>query len=465
MDDVSRYVPRDEGQVYEELRELYRSSVASRMEEILEELWEDPQFFAEVKERFEEGRLTGNYPALERVMSEIPDESRDMFIVSGGLGAMRSFAPSEKESWDESPFEGNMDSYREALYIGMAHCFHDELPKFAERWLAELARVGYSGMVPYRFYNPEITWPVATKEQAERFETAIPKNLGMSEYAYAAVPDGSRQTLWLQLDGPRSLRSGYREIGVSDKPIRTDMAIVSAMTALEGQSVDVDGLRESLLKSDVSLDESLYVEVLESRGPSPLGGHASSHLLDYVLLLLRYHRPDFSYLPREEKIGLLVHACSHTNEFLDTLKKLMNFLEYGSPDGRTRVATRDADTDVKAAVLRDVDELTYRKIGEELELPRPKDFEVKGDYARVRQMVSRGRKIIFLAIGKDGWRRHIEAMRAEAKRWNSLTAVEQDAEVTAEALGMPYEEAYRIAEEADKRFKERMRRKNAEPEN
>ncbi len=49
MDDVSRYAPRDEGQVYEELRELYRPSVASRMEEILEELWEDPQFFAEVK--------------------------------------------------------------------------------------------------------------------------------------------------------------------------------------------------------------------------------------------------------------------------------------------------------------------------------------------------------------------------------------------------------------------------------
>jgi hypothetical protein len=159
----------------------------------------------------------------------------------------------------------------------------------------------------------------------------------------------------------------------------------------------------------------------------------------------------FSIIYDRPSISLLVHACSHTNEFLDTLKKLMNFLEYGSPDGRTRVATRDADTDVKAAVLRDVDELTYRKIGEELELPRPKDFEVKGDYARVRQMVSRGRKIIFLAIGKDGWRRHIEAMRAEAKRWNSLSDVEQEAEGFVEYLGLPYEEALRIAEEENSR--------------
>jgi hypothetical protein len=72
MDDVSRYVPRDEGQRYEELRELYRPSIASRMEEILEELWEDPQFFAEVKERFEKGRRRGIYPALERDLGQLP---------------------------------------------------------------------------------------------------------------------------------------------------------------------------------------------------------------------------------------------------------------------------------------------------------------------------------------------------------------------------------------------------------
>jgi hypothetical protein len=67
-------------------------------------------------------------------------------------------------------------------------------------------------------------------------------------------------------------------------------------------------------------------------------------------------------------------------------------------------------------------------------------------------MVSRGRKIIFLAIGKDGWRRQIEDMRAEAKRWNSLSDVEQEAEGFVEYLGLPYEEALRIAEEENSRI-------------
>jgi hypothetical protein len=294
-------LPHDDRRVREESAELYRVPVAVRIEELLDELWDDPAFFAEVRKRFEERSADGEFPALRESISKIPEQARDEFLVQCWFDAVESLTPPQTQPWDE--LEETVDSYRELLYGGMAFLFTEDLPWFAEEWLAELARVGYRGMVPYRFYNPEITWPVATKEQADRSETAIPKNLGMSEDAYAAVPDGSRQTLWLQLNGPRSLRSGYREIRVSDKPIRTDMAIVSAMTALEGKSVDVDGLRESLLKSDVSLDESLYMQELESRGLSPVGGHASSLLLDYVLLLLRYHRPDFRYLPREEKIS------------------------------------------------------------------------------------------------------------------------------------------------------------------
>lgn len=183
---------------------------------------------------------------------------------------------------------------------------------------------------------------------------------------------------------------------------------------------------------------------LERERPSPAGGHASSLFLDYVLPLLRYHRPDFGLLSREEKVGLLVYACAHINEFLDALKKLVTFLEYGNSNGRAKAATRDADTDVRAAILRDVDGLTYREIGEEIGVPRPKDFEIKGDYARVRHMVSRGRKILVLAIGEEGWRRHIKAMRAEAKRWNSLDEVEQEVESWVE-YGLPYEEALRMA--------------------
>jgi hypothetical protein len=49
--------------------------------------------------------------------------------------------------------------------------------------------------------------------------------------------------------------------------------------------------------------------------------------LDYVLMLLRHHRPGFDDLPREERTNLVADACAHMNEFLETLRKLLTFLE------------------------------------------------------------------------------------------------------------------------------------------
>jgi hypothetical protein len=439
-----RSLPHDYRRIREESAELYRAPVATRIEELLDELWDDSEFFAEVRKRFEERSANGEFPALRDALSKIPEgEARDEFLVQRWFDAVEFLTPPRRQPWDS--LNTTVDSYREELYGGMAYLFRgDEFPEFAEEWLTELNRVGYRGMVPFRFYNPDISWPVPTKEQPDRRRTAVSVNLGACEDAYAVVPEGSRQVLWLQLNGLRSIKRGYREVRVSDKPIRTDTAIVSALTALEGRSVNIEGLRESLEKSDISLDESLYMQGLKSEGALPFRGHVSSLFLDYVLLLLRYHRPDFSLLSREEKIGLIVHACARINEFLDALKKLVTFLEYGTPDGRAKPATRAADRDVKAAVLRDVDGLTYREIGEELDVPQPKDFEIKGDYPRVRQMVNRGRKILVLALGEDGWRRHIEAMKAEAKRWNSLSEVEQEVEGWVE-YGLPYKEALRMA--------------------
>lgn len=193
------------------------------------------------------------------------------------------------------------------------------------------------------------------------------------------------------------------------------------------------------------------------------GGLQSHQHLDYVLLLLRYYRPDFDDLPQEEKIGLIEHACGHINEFLEALRKLAAFLEYGAPGKHQKSAARDADRDVRAAVRRDVDGLTYRQIGEEFELPPPKDFKYKGDHPTARQMVSRGRSILERSLGIEGWREHIEAMRAEAKRWSSLSEVEQDAERMMEALQYPHEEAMRRAGERHARV-ERSRAEE-QPEN
>lgn len=478
MDDVSRYVPRDEGQVYEELRELYRPSVASRMEEILEELWEDPQFFAEVKERFEEGRLHGNYPALERAISEIPDESRDMFIVSGGLGAMRSFVPSEKEPWDESPFDGNIDAYLEELYGGMAYTYYNELPDFAQRWLDELSRVGYRGMST--IFGQDGVFYFPSKQPTDNM-SAVPRPLGARENAHPITFENSRQVLWLQLKGDRSLDHGYREVRVSEDPLRTDKAILAALTAMEGRTVDTDRLRIALDRLKLPLEEPMWYQLHEALKELPIlprdrsqsfaeymeqdrkqreeselvSGLRGAWFLDYILLVLRYHRPEFDSLPEKETLDLIEQTCTYTDTFIEALRKLTDFLEYGEPGRRQKAAAMDADRDVKAAVRRDVDGLTYCEIGRELAIPLPKDFGYKGDHPRVRQMVNRGRSLLKRALGKEGWQEHIKAMKAEAKRWNALDEIEQSAESMSEHSGIPYEEALRIEKEEAARMQER----------
>ena len=444
----------------EELRELARPIIAERLEVLVEQLWEDPALWEEINDRYERGSLSGNYPALVKDLSEVP-EQRHMFLRIGVMHAVGPLLPSVRQPWDESPFDGSMYAYREELYGGMAYTYEDELPAFAQEWLDELTRIGYRGMITVG--DEDHAHRLPTKEQADRFtETAVSRPLGVDEEAYPVTFENSRQVLWLVLEGERSLKQGYKEVRVSDRPVRTNEAILAALTVLEGKQVDARHVREALDASDIALDESLTMQSFEKRFR-----HLSlpTDLLEYVFLLLRYHRPDFDELPREERLDLIESTCSHINECMDATRKLTAFLEYGTPGKRQRGAARTADRDVRAAVRRDVDGWTYRRIGEELGVPLPRDFDYKGDHPTVRQMVSRGRNILERALGKGGWQEHIDAMRTEAKRWKMLTDVEQCAEDWANIPGMPYEEAYRICEEDHKQDKERMRSKSMEPEN
>ncbi|MEJ7872055.1 MAG: hypothetical protein WKF67_07325, partial [Rubrobacteraceae bacterium] len=178
-------------------------------------------------------------------------------------------------------------------------------------------------------------------------------------------------------------------------------------TALEGRQLDIGRLREVLPKVMPFPGESFW-----DRWKAALSGGSEGEAfrelrhhqaLDYVLSLLRYHRPGFDDLPVEERAGLVADTCAHINGLLETLRKLATFLEHGRPGRRGPTATRVTARDVAAAVLKDVDGLTYKEIGKEFGMLFPADFGHKGDHSAVRKMVVRGRKVLEQALGAEGW--------------------------------------------------------------
>jgi hypothetical protein len=138
--------------------------------------------------------------------------------------------------------------------------------------------------------------------------------------------------------------------------------------------------------------------------------------LHYAVMFLRYHSADFDELTFEGRADLVAETCSHINEFVEVLHKLMSLLEHGKPKRREPAATKVAARDSKAAVLREVDGLTNRQIAEALCMSVPADFLIKGDHPTVRKMVRRGRSALVAALGEESWQAQVQAMRDEAQR-------------------------------------------------
>src|SRR5215218_1113260 len=143
------------------------------------------------------------------------------------------------------------------------------------------------------------------------------------------------QLLWVLSDAYRD-PTGYLAVDVLHAP-RSNAAILAAMTAGLAEPVNVEQVQEGLSSLETPLKDTLDAYIEEDwerlKAGSDYAGDpaadfvgdlddASFATLEYVLALLRYHRPGFDDLPRQEQVGLVETACGHINEFLQSLRRL-----------------------------------------------------------------------------------------------------------------------------------------------
>ncbi|MDQ5827340.1 MAG: hypothetical protein M3441_24535 [Chloroflexota bacterium] len=287
--------------------------------------------------------------------------------------------------------------------------------------------------------------------------------------AYPVRLDNTEQVVWLRPD-PSRFRRGYRPIGVVGQRRETN-ATLAALTVLESSISDPEELHKTLLKvADLGPEilekawtfdeyESIFPVLREledaenpERGAAEtpaeekwvrllhkyvrgLDNYRKLHSLRYLVALLKYYRPGFDKYSWEDQLALMERACAYFQGLVEAVRKLTAFLEYGTPSGLPNRAVETLDRDIQAAILKDVDDLTYREIGQELGIPPPRNVDIKGDYSTARMAVNRGRKILERALEeKGGWSKEAEKMKAEATRWKSLSGKEKLRKTLAEHL-------------------------------
>jgi hypothetical protein len=296
----------------------------------------------------------------------------------------------------------------------------------------------------------------------------------LPEGMYPLKIEDSREVLWIKLNGRRS-EWGYKQIEVFNSPLKTDTAILGAITALEAEEVDTESLEDSLI--DYVIDEwkewpersEEAPELLEEERDdfekvyAKMADHWTEEkdkpyverydhpnsVLEYVIGLLRYYRPEFDDLSREEQRGLVKGSCKRVSKYVKSLRDLSAFLEYGLPEQDLRSKVENATRDIEAAELQDVEGLSSPKLGEVLGVAAPRSDLVKRTNSTANAMAKRGRRLLQTNLGEDAWRAWVEAKKVERDRFLSLSEGAQSLVAFAENTGTPIEEIYVVRDERD----------------
>jgi len=281
----------------------------------------------------------------------------------------------------------------------------------------------------------------------------------------------SREVLWLKLNGRRS-GQGYQRAEVLDTFMSTDRAILAALTALEAKEIKTKELDESLIESEVdssneewpesgeelyeqtiqelvqavddSLVQALEEDIREFRYAYDDPQVHTTHTLAYVVALLRYYRPEFDNLSREERLTLIKEGCKRVVKFLEALRHLEAFLEYWAPEQDLKSKVEDAARDIKAAELQDVEGLSNLQLGKLLGIAPPPSEAFKRTNSTAGAMAKRGRYLLESNLGEEGWRKLVEDKRVQREDYWTRSEEERSLLQFAENEGLTPEQARRL---------------------
>ena len=340
------------------------------------------------------------------------------------------------DPWDDAPDEIDPAEIREMLYESGIKSF--PLDVLEKMWLRELRDVSLSKV--------EAPTGIPPKAESHQVDRASPPLQGDVRQVRLGA---SRKGAWLILDGPRTKR-GYMDIVVLAEPLRTETAIVAALTILEASplsDVDFEQLQEALVQHVQAHPELESVKLQELLSQLPTGwfrhqmtqiderrrqqlsrwekqqrdAAAWQRSLTYQVALLGHRRPDFEDLDLEEQLMLVGKFRRLVNRSLEAQRDLAAFLEYGTPQqGLPKRVVEQARAQVRAAVQADVEDLSHRDIAVELGVDIPEDYDIDMKIPTVAGMVRDGRDILDTALGEGEWSTRAQEMKSDAEHYLSL---------------------------------------------
>lgn len=145
---------------------------------------------------------------------------------------------------------------------------------------------------------------------------------------------------------------------------------------------------------------------------------------------MQHYRADYSELSPDEQGRLLIQILGHTNKFLEAARRLVLCIQHADPnEGLPTNPIKNAERDVRAAELREIEKLSFVEIGKKIGVEQFKSEEHKGDNKRVREeIVPNGQRILREALGDAGYQQHIDSGRAERARRRKLSQDELEIE-------------------------------------